>query len=477
MSLSPDQALTQDDRISWRTKFFYSLGGQLDLIFNQLAIGGLLLPIFNLGFGLSPTSIGLVIMGFRLWDALVDPIVGNMSDNARTRWGRRRPFIVGGAMATGLLLPLLWHVDKSHGEMGVALHLLIVGILLNTAYSVWSMPYASLGMELTSNYDERTRLSAWCSFVGIPFGLLGAWNFTLVSGPWFANPITGQPDLVRGIQTVSLIQGAAMIALGVLPGFFVRERLYQLEVVKQRKESLWTSLRTTFSTAPLWPLIGVAFFNLLGIGSISTLGQYINIYFINDGKLYNASLIDGWKTTAMVVTGLAAIPFWTWFCERTDKKTALYLVLIGTMIGHGLSYFCIRHDLPYLQIIPGVFYAGISNSIWLIVPSMRMDVADYDELRTGKRREGSLSSVFSCCIKMSLTLSLGLGGWILDLTGFKAHTHAQAPEVLSRMFWTYLSLPMFFWALSIACLWFFRLDRSAMRAIRRRLQLRVERAA
>lgn len=464
-----------NDKIPWRTKLVYGLGGQMDPIITQMALGALLLPIFNLGFGMSPTTIGLVLMGFRLWDALIDPLIGNLSDNTRTPWGRRRPYIVLGAIFSAALLPFLWHMDPDLAQLGKALHLLFWGLLLYTAYSFWAMPYQSLGMELTRNYDERTRLSAWSTVIGIPVGLVGAWTFAFVSGPWFADATTGKPDLVRGVQAVSLIQAVFILGLGMLPGLFIKERNYHVETYRQAKEPFWSSLVTTLRTKPLWTLAGVVFFNLLGLASISALGQYINIYFVNKGAIGNASMIEGWKATAMTLTSLASIPFWTWFCERTDKKFALRIVLIGTFVGHGLNYFCLRPDMPYLQIIPAVFYSAISSSIWLITPSMRMDVADYDELKTGRRREGSLSSVFSWAIKMAGTLSVGLGGLVLDLTGFVASRVEQSPETLQRMFWTYLLLPAVFWSMSLWCLSRFRLDRTVMRSIRRRLELRHRR--
>lgn len=460
------------DRLPWRTKFIYGLGGQLDPVLTGIALGSLLLPIFNLGFGLSPTTIGIVLMIFRFWDALIDPLMGNISDNTRTRWGRRRPYIVGGAIGVAVLLPFLWRVDPALGEFGKAVHLLVLGLLIYTAYTVWAMPYQSLGMELTKSYDERTRIAAWSSFIGIPIGLLGAWNFAFISSSWFADPVTGQPDLVRGVQFASIIHATLILGLGMLPGLFIKEHNYHRETARQPKEPFWASVGQTLRTGPLWTLAGVVFFNLLGLASISALGQYINIYFVNKGAIGDASVIEGWKATAMTLTSLASIPFWTWFCERTDKKFALRLVLVGTFIGHGLNYFCLRPDMPYLQIIPAVFYSAISSSIWLITPSMRMDVADYDELKTGRRREGSLSSVFSWSVKMAGTLSVGLGGFVLDLTGFVASRGEQSPETLQRMFWTYLLLPAVFWSVSLYCLSRFRLDRSAMQAIRRRLEVR-----
>jgi len=147
-------------------------------------------------------------------------------------------------------------------------------------------------------------------------------------------------------------------------------------------------------------------------------------------------------------------------------------VLVCTFLGHSLNYFCLTPDNPWLQLIPSLFYSAISSSIWLIVPAMRMDVADYDEWRTGKRREGSISSVFSWSVKMIGTLSIGLGGYTLQLTGFDSVLKAQPPEVLKNMFWLYLLLPVVFWTLSLICLYLFKLNRAKMADIRSELDAR-----
>jgi len=342
-------------------------------------------------------------------------------------------------------------------------------MLVYTAYTIWSMPYASLGMELTKNYDERTHITAWAALIGVPVGLVGAWAHYFISGDWFADPVTGEPDLVTGARVGSWVLGGIFVVVALLPGLFVKERY---KSVRQEKIPLWSSFRESVKSGPIWALSGIIIFNLMGLGAIGSLGYYINIYMINVGEIGEASKIEGWKQTGMVLLTFVSIPFWTWVCSKTDKKFALYIVLVATMFGHSLNYFCLTPKYPYLQVIPAFFYAAISAAIWLIVPSMRMDVADHDELRTGKRREGSLAAVFSWCVKMGGTLTIGLGGWVLTQTGFDANLKVQPPEVIDRMYWTFLLAPYAFWLVSLTCLVFFPLDRKAMNEIRAKLAAR-----
>ena len=203
------------------------------------------------------------------------------------------------------------------------------------------------------------------------------------------------------------------------------------------------------------------------------LGRYINIYYINKGELHSAFMLEGWKSSAMFLAGILSIPFWTWFCEKYDKKTALITIILAGFFGHSLNFFCLNPDYPYLQLIPAVFNSGIVGSIWLIVPSMKADVADYDELETGKRREGSINSVFSVLLHTSITVAVGMSGILLSLTGFDvALGGEQAEGVMDRMITIYICLPFLIWGLCLFFLKKYPIDRNRMTEIRNTLEER-----
>jgi GPH family glycoside/pentoside/hexuronide:cation symporter len=334
------------------------------------------------------------------------------------------------------------------------------------------MPYYSLQMELTPNYDERTRISAWLAVFGKFANLAGGWTLAIIAGPWFLNAATGKPDIVRGMQSVSWVIAGSILCLGVLPAIFVRERYYEAETSRQAKDPFWQSLKESFHCKPLWQLIGISFFVALGSASIGTLGQYVNIYFVNNGRLGDASIITGWKATVAVVTGLLSIPLWTWLSEKFDKKIIVCVLILGGMGGHALNYFCLRPDMPYLQLIPAVFQSGILGALSLLIPSMKGDIADYDELQTARRREGSLNAFYSWFLRMSQTCAMGAGGLVLALSGFDVVLPEQPPEVLSRMKFLYLGLPIVIWSVSLVFVWRYPLTRVRMAGIRADLEAR-----
>jgi GPH family glycoside/pentoside/hexuronide:cation symporter len=179
------------------------------------------------------------------------------------------------------------------------------------------------------------------------------------------------------------------------------------------------------------------------------------------------------KKLAMVVVGIALIPFWTWLAEKLDKKIVAGFLLFAGILGQVVSYFCLRPDMPYLQLIPAAFGSGVAAAIWLILPSMKADVADYDELHTGKRREGSINAFFSWFIKAGITGSAGITGVIVQyIAGINPKLEHQPVEVVDRLFAAYLIIPAIILMFPLYFIWKYPLSRQSMAEIRAKLEER-----
>ena len=458
------------ERIPLFQKLVFSAGMNMDYAATGLLTGVLWMPYFNIGMGISPATLGAVLMVLLAWNAFLDPVIGNLSDNARTPWGRRRPFMAVGAVLTGCVYLMFWRMPPGLQDAGRALYLVVVGIVFFTSYSLWSMPYYGLQLELTPNYDERTRLTGWMAFFGKASSLAGGWVLAIVTGKSFLNPATGKGDILIGMKSGCWVIAGAIVFFGLLPALFVRERYHFPEI--KLPDPLWNSVKESFRCKPLWALIGISFFLVLGSASVGSLGQYLSIYYIFDGDLPAASIVVGWKATVLAVTGILSIPVWAWLGERFDKKILVISMLLFSMVGHLMNAICMRPDAPYLQIIPAIFESGAIAAVWLFIPSMKADTADYDELHTTRRREGSINSFYSWFIKASLTCAMGLGGLVLELSGFTSkHVH-QPPDVLGRMFGYYLAVPIAIWGVALVFALFYPLSRSRMAGIRVELEAR-----
>lgn len=460
------------ERVPFLQKIMFSAGVNTDTMASSLLTGTLFLPYFNIGMGLSPTSLSIVLMILFSWNAFCDPMMGNLSDNTRTRWGRRRPFMAVGAVLTGCLFPLFWFIPPALGETGKLVYLTAIGVLYYSCFSMWSMPYYGLQMELTPNYDERTRLTSWMALFGKISVLGTSWVMALVTGPLFINPVTGRGDIVIGMKSICWFIGGVIMFGGLLPVIFLKERNYEAEAKSQPRDPFWKGLKESASCGSLWSLIGIAFFMIVGVASVSTLGGYVHIYYLFDGNISSSSVFEGYKGTVLVITGVMLLPIWTWLGEKFDKKTVLMWMVIFTMFGQLLLLLFLRKDHPYLALIPAIFSSGAISAVWLFIPSMKADTADADELQTNRRREGSLNSFFSLFVKASITCATGMGGFMLESSGFSSKLLHQTPEVLHRMVMFYLWVPIGFWVVALVIAYFYPLSRGRMAEIRAELDAR-----
>jgi GPH family glycoside/pentoside/hexuronide:cation symporter len=334
------------------------------------------------------------------------------------------------------------------------------------------MPYYAMQLELTPNYDERTRLTAWCAFFGKIMHLSGGWAMAILTCSYFADPGTGDPNIVRGMHFCSWFIAGMILVFGLVPALFVRERYYAAESSKQSKESLWKSMKESSQCKPLWVLIGITFFLVFGTYSVAALGQYVNFYYIKGGQLAEASIIEGWKSTVTAVVGVLSLPFWTWVSQKLDKTKTLMLLLGLAIAGQISKIVCLDPRWPYLQLIPAIMIAGVIGAVWLLLPSMKADTADYDELYTTRRREGSINAFYSFFFKLAVTLAMFASGVMLEFTGFDVNQPAQSTEVVLRMKYVYIIVPTTIWALSLVCVCFYKLNRGRMKEIRAQLEER-----
>ena len=220
-----------EDRIPVFQKSVYSMGSLAND--SQAAWIGQMVAILILGLGISPIWVGVIGFIPRIFDAVLDPIVGFSSDNTRTRYGRRRPFIFFGAIFAGICYMLMFQLYKSNGATFNGLYFLVFQVLFFAAFTCYSIPWIALGYELTPDYHERTSLQSWSRvFAQVPW-LLAPWCWAIMYNKnWFANA-QGNPDPVLGARFVSIIIGCVIIFAGILPAIFNKEHFANLPKPKK----------------------------------------------------------------------------------------------------------------------------------------------------------------------------------------------------------------------------------------------------
>src|SRR5210317_755303 len=209
-----------EDRIPFGLKVTYGVGAFVNNIL-AAAIGGMVI-VLNLGLGMNPALVGLLGALPRLTDALTDPLMGYISDNTKSRFGRRRPYIFFGAIAVGIIFALLWQLPPGKTESFYFWYFLAGSLIFYLAYTMFATPWVALGYELTPDYHERTRVLGIANAMGQVVWIALPWFYAFMENDRFF------PTAVDGARSLAIMIGVFVILVGILPALLTRERLSEV---------------------------------------------------------------------------------------------------------------------------------------------------------------------------------------------------------------------------------------------------------
>ena len=425
------------DRVPFLEKSALGVGA-LSSFFGFGGVSILAYPVYNMMLGVSAGWVGLAITLPRIWDAITDPVMGAVSDNFRSRWGRRRPFIVVGAILMGLLFGLIWVAPDHWSEPDKFAYFVGMQILFFTAFTVFAVPFNALTYEMTPDYNERNRVMAFLAFFHKTGELLGGWMLPLATGIG-VYLVTGAEDLnMAGVHVMAWIVGGLMLAgLGVLPGIFVKER-FAIRAATQQRVGLWSSAKAALSSVPFLILVAIIVLNTLSGVLASGIDQYLLVYYMNDGSKAAGLLQKGLLTSGYAVVGFASIPLITYLANRLGKRGALFFVY-GLMVLGGIAKWFIfvpGHTIyyplgvaidPVLMIDP-LLCGPMWVAVKIVLASMMADICDEDERDHGQRREGMFGAAFSWLEKMVVSVAYMGTGLALSVAAFDVELGAAQSE-------------------------------------------------
>ena len=398
----------------WEPALAGGFGGLADnYIMNVLNM--IFLVLYVQYFKMPPMLAATALAIPRFMDAITDPLIGNISDNTRSRWGRRRPYLVWGAVLSAILLPLFWTpIGDATAEVWWKNPAFIYATVLGSAYAItytlFVVPYTALGYELTPDYDEKTRVLAWRMYIGLLGSLTVPWVYQLAQNDAFANEGSGA-------FWVSVGCGVIIIITGVIPAIVCRERE---DVQKQETSPFFKSLGATMTNKPFMILLISFVIIIVGLFSAGNLGAFVNIYYICGGNKDFGGLLVAVAGSLGAVVSYLSMFMVTAISTRTGKKTGMFIGLSFALIGVGGAWFSMDPRWPMAQLITTVISCMGLQGCWLMVSSMVADVCDEDELKTGLRREGMFGAVNGFALKAALSVTALIGGVLLTFTGFDA---------------------------------------------------------
>jgi len=422
----------ESDRIPVAQKLAFGFGMATPIAFVN-SVAQLTNLIYNIGLGVSPILLGVAQMIPRMWDAVSDPLAGFISDNTRSRWGRRRPYILVGGIGVAVTFVLIWMVPSGLGEYAIFAYYLAMSLLFYTAVTVFSVPLVALGCEMSDDYHERTRLFAYGSFIGNVFAIITPWMYTLATLKVFENEVEGMKTV--GVCVAVIILGSALVTATVC-----KERKLA-EVQAQGKIRFWPSIKATMTNRTYLRLIGIVFCITAGFNFVNGFANYIMIYFLFDGQKDVASKLMGINGTAWAIAALIAVFPMTWASKRWGKARTVQLSALAMMLGCLLKIVCYNKAYPWLTLIPTVLISTGMLVLYTMAGSMIADICDEDELENGVRREGSYSAVYSWWLKFAVSSAYLVAGFLLVSTGFDDKILLQAPHTLFMLRFWEIGLP------------------------------------
>jgi GPH family glycoside/pentoside/hexuronide:cation symporter len=374
--------------------------------------------------GLRPALAGLVLLIGRVTDAITDPIMGMITDRTKSRWGRRKPYIWAGAIPFGITFALLWTVP-SDSQMVMFL-LASLAIILHTAlvYTIVQVPYMALTPELAPSYNERTALTSY----RIGFGTLASLMAAALP-PLLVATLNSRQGLPQDDQSgwiwMGIIFGALMSLSYLTMAASVRER--RTTHPSFGALNLWQEYRSAFGVFGYPQVLLLFVVVTIGLGIVSSI---LPFYLTSAIRLAPA------EQTAVLglLFGVAilALPIWGLVSARVGKKAAfatglvilsLSLVLLVQLSPPG----GLSSTLLFFSVLAGIGTATVLLFPWAMIP----DVVEFDELKTGKRREGLLYAIFTFGQKVAFSLGAFMNAQMLELVGYRRDLVEQSAQTIS----------------------------------------------
>lgn len=420
-----DRGAAGDARLSVAAKLVYG-SGEWGLA-SYITLRNIFYAIFLTDIvGLDPLLASFAAAAGILWDALNEPFVGDLSDRLRSRWGRRRPFLLVFAVPFGCAFLLLWWAPPWESQIALAVHVTLAFMAADTLQTLLAVPFQALTPAMTPDYDERTSLAAFRMF----FNLLASLAV-----------VVGAPTIMDGAVTAGLSprQGTLLVAAlfggsSILPFFLVflvaRERVAPKG---DRGPVLRGVLRALRSNGPFRAALALYMLNWVAVDLVALMLPFFITYWVAGGDMLAGIAVFGETIplesavmAPILLVSLAALPAWSWASRRWGKRRAF---LAG-------SAFWVAIQLLVLSVNPGqvgfivllAFLAGLSVSCAHVLPdAIFPDVIEWEELRTRRRREGVFYGAKNLARKLAGAVAIFLALQTLGLFGY-----AKPPDGATR---------------------------------------------
>ena len=466
------KALT--NQVPWAQKIAFGLG----MLANQMfpAALGIFMVVLVQDLGFPGWMWGILFFLPRVFDSITDPIMGFISDNTKSIWGRRRQYVFIGAIIMGVAFIVMWQLYRENGVNYNFTYFLLWSIVFYLGLTVFSVPYVAMGYEMSEDFHERTDIMAVAQWIGQWAWVIAPWLWVVMYDPdWFPNADTAT-------RTLAVWVGGVCMLLAMVPAIFIksestadRKDLAPLNFKSIGKSfvNILKSFKEAFQSVPFRKLCVSTFLIFNAFNTIASFSFFIVVYYLFNG---DAAAAGVWPTLfgslGALVTTFLVIPIVARMSKVMGKKQAFILSQSISIVGYILLWFLFVPGKPYMFIFALPFFSFGIGSLFTLMMSMTADVCDLDELQYGKRREGIFGAIYWWMVKFGFAIAGLLSGAIISLVGFNPTAEVQTEGAVTGLRIFYSGLPILGTLIAILVMRNYDLTEEKSNEIRRQLNER-----
>ena len=421
---------------------------------------------------------GVVSLVPRLFDAITDPIMGFISDNTKSKWGKRKQYVLLGAIIMGISFIVMWQLYKDNTVDYNFTYFLLWSLVFYVGLTIFSVPYVAMGYEMSNDFHERTNIMAVAQFIG---------QWAWVIAPWFWVIMDDKSFFESGevaVRELAIWVGIICMIFAMIPAIFIKSKStlnekYDSITFKNILKSLHTIFIINFGQAlkikAFRKLCVATFLIFNAFNTVAAFTYFIIVFFLFNG----ATGPDGawwWPTlfgsVGALVTTFLVIPVVTQMSKKIGKKKAFIVSQSVSIIGYIMLWFLFIPGKPYLFLFALPFFSFGIGGLFTLMMSMTADVIDLDELNTGKRREGIFGAIYWWMVKFGFGIAGGLSGVIFSVIGWESGGATQSEEALFGLRLFFSGLPILGTLIAIYIMWDYDLSEEKAGEIRAKLETR-----
>jgi GPH family glycoside/pentoside/hexuronide:cation symporter len=408
---------------SIKVPFGQKLAFGVGMFANQMfpAILGIFMVSLVQSFGFSGWMWSLVYFFPRVFDAITDPIMGFISDNTKSKWGRRKPYVFIGAVLMGLAFTVMWQLYADNSLQYNFWYFFLWSVVFYLGLTFFSVPYVAMGYEMSNDFHERTNIMAVAQWIGQWAWVIAPWFWVIMDDPdWFTSQEVAVRELAAWVAVPCAI--AAMI-----PAIFIKSK----STLEEDYEPLNTaniggslikileSFKDAFKIAEFRKICGATFLIFNAFNTVAALTYFVIVYRLFNGDAAATGIwVALFGCIGALGTTFIVIPAVTWMSKKMGKIKAFMWAQGISLIGYIMMYFLFVPGKPWLYLFALPFFSFGIGSLFTIMMSMTADVIDIDELNSGKRREGIFGAIYWWMVKVGFAIAGGLSGVIIGIVGF-----------------------------------------------------------